>query len=473
MRLLPQRRHTRAGGFGLIVCSLTTALTAISLFTSPALPLAQDPSKQGSQEELPRFRTSATVTHLKLLLDDGPPAIEIITTAPVSPRISKLDPMRLLIDLPNTNMSVSHKLVPVEGQDISAIRLELNAANPPTVHVEVDLRKPMDYTWEAAGNRLLVRLHTIDVKLKPASAPVDSIDLSNIVPVDRLASGASITASSDTTVLRLRRGGDFFVCPRTTVSVTHSRNGPDMMLAISTGALEAHVTLDNSADEVITPDFRILLRGPGKFDYAIRADSQGNTCVRTLPGNTSSAIIYELTGDGTFEFQPRDQIIFHAGRLSPEDTALHSGSTMVSDTILPVDCGCPPPTAPPPVLLASNADASGRSDPERTSSSSLTGPAAPSETEPSQEATAATKFPDPGVEMPKLPVYLKDQPHASAEATLTFTPSQTFTAPLPLSSRLTPSPVMPLPPPVPPQERVPAHKKRFEGVRHFFARIFS
>jgi hypothetical protein len=477
MRLLPQRRHTRAGGRGAVVCPLASALTAISLITSTLSLLAQGPSKQVSQQQvLPGFRIAATVTHLKLLLDDGPPAIEIITTAPVTPKISKLDdPMRLVIDLPNTNMSVSRKQVPVQGEDISAIRLELNAANPPLVHVEVDLRKPMDFTWESAGNRLLVRLHTIDVKLKPTSAPIDAVDLSNVVPVDRLASGASITASSDTTVLRLRHGGDFFVCPRTTVAVSHSRNGPDMMLAISTGALEAHVTLDNSADEVITPDFRILLRGPGKFDYAIRADSHGNTCVRTLPGNTSSAIIYELAGDGTFEFQPRDQIIFHQGRLSPEDTALHSGSDRGSDTILPVDCGCPPPSAPPPVLLASNADASGRPDPETTSSSSLTGPAAPSEAEPSRDATAATKFPDPGVEMPKLPVYLKDQPHASAEATLTFTPtpSETFTAPLPLSSRPAPSAITALPPPVPTQERAPAHKKRFEGVRHFFAKIFG
>src|SRR5271163_2884188 len=120
MMLLLQRRRAREGGRGPAVCSVTTVLTAVYLFASPLLLLlpAQGPSKQGSQEELPRFRISATVVHLKLLLNDGPPAIEIITTAPVSPKISKLDdPARLVIDLPNTNMSVSHKLVPVEGQD--------------------------------------------------------------------------------------------------------------------------------------------------------------------------------------------------------------------------------------------------------------------------------------------------------------------------------------------------------------------
>ncbi len=190
MRLRPQRRHIRAGGRGLVVCSVTTVFVAFSVFAFPLLLLGRGPSEQGSHQELQSFRISATVIHLKLLLSDGPPAIEIITTAPVSPKISKLDgPMRLVIDLPNTNMSVARKLVPVEGQDVSAIRLELNATNPPLVHVEVDLRKPMDYTWESAGNRLLVSLHAVAAKLAPASAPIDAVDLSNVVPVDRLAVG--------------------------------------------------------------------------------------------------------------------------------------------------------------------------------------------------------------------------------------------------------------------------------------------
>ena len=449
MRLRPQRRHIRAGGRGLVVCSATSVLMAISVFAFPLLLLGRGPSEQGSHQELQSFRISATVIHLKLLLSDGPPAIEIITTAPVSPKISKLDgPMRLVIDLPNTNMSVARKLVPVEGQDVSAIRLELSATNPPLVHVEVDLRKPMDYTWESAGNRLLVSLHAVAAKLAPASAPIDAVDLSNVVPVDRLASGASVTASSDTTVLRLRHGGDFFVCPRTTVSVTHSRNGPDMMLAIGAGAVETHVTLDNSADEVITPDFRILLRGPGEFDYAIRADSQGNTCVRTLPGNTSSAIIYELMGDGKFEFQPRDQIVFHGGRLSPEDTALHSASASGDDTILPVDCGCPPP--PHPVLLASNGAEGSNPDAsaERGSAVSLNAPAA-------------------GVQIAELPASVRNQPHAEAQAILTFRPSPSLTT-FPLSTRRAPSPTMVLPPPTPVR-----HKKMFDGVRHFLAKIFG
>lgn len=430
-------------------CSIAGVLAAASLFIFPISLLGRGAANQGSQE-LPRgSQTPATIVHLKLLLDDGPPAIEIITTAPVTPVISKLDgPPRLAIDLPNTNMSVAHKEVPVKSEEVSAVTLELSATNPPVVHVEIDLRKPMDYTWEGAGNRLLVRLRTADAKkVTPVAAPVEAVDLGNVVPVERLASGASITASSETTVLRLRRGGNFYVCPRTTVSVTRSKTGPDMMLAIGSGAVETHITLDNSADEVITPDFRILLRGPGEFDYAIRTDAQGNTCVRTLPGNTSSAIIYELMGDGKFEFQPKDQIVLHGGRLSPEDTALHSASASSDDTILPVDCGCPPP--PRGLLMASNGTEGENPDADRSAPPALSTPA-------------------PGVQITELPASVRNQPHAEAQAILTFRPSPTL-ASFPLSSRRPPSAAMVLPPP---QEPV-RHKKMFDGVRHFFAKIFG
>lgn len=476
MRAPLQRRHTRDGGRSRIVCSVAaTLLAAISLVSSPLQLLGGSPAQHESDQEVPTSQT-ATVVHFNVFLKDGTPAVEIITTAPVKPKISKLDgPMRLVIDLPNTNMSVPRKLVPVKSQDVAAIRLELSATNPPLVHVEVDLLKPLDYTWESAGNRLLVQLHAIAAKSPPGPPPIAAVDYSNVVPVDRVPSGSSVSALSDTTVMRLPRGGDFYVCPRTTVSVNRSRNGPDLMLAIGVGALETHITLGNSTDEVVTPDFRILLRGPGEFDYAIRADPQGNTCVRTLPGNTSPAIIYELMGDGKYEFQPRDQILFHAGRLSSEDTAFHAASPEGDDTILPVECGCPPPT--PPVLLASGgAGGEGvHASAQATSSASVTVPSsALPGSEPSREATTGTNLPAAGVEMADLPAWQRNLPHAKAEATLTFTPSAPALAGvLPLSTRLTPFPMAGLPPPLPTQERAPVKHKRFEGMRHFFAKIFG
>src|SRR5579862_6836503 len=304
----------------------------------------------------------ASVSHVKLLLDGDSPVMEIISTRPVRPLITATqDPPALTIELNNAQISVHHKQATVEDPLIQAVRIDQVEQNPPVVRIVLGEHTPLSYSWDAAGNKVTIRLHaeSESARVRPTSPKVltttaepvalPAIPSGKIVYADHLASGTAFSAKFDTESLRLARGGEVRVCPGTTVSVFHPKDGPELMLTMNVGALETHYTLEDSADSIVTPDFRILLRGPGEFHYAIRADSKGNTCIRSLPGNTAPAVIYEAIGDGHFEVVPTERLLLHSGHLNATDTAFHSGQLTQVETVVPDDCGCPPPV---PVLRA-------------------------------------------------------------------------------------------------------------------------
>ncbi len=150
----------------------------------------------------------------------------------------------------------------------------------------------------------------------------------------KVVSGSSVTAGDAPAVFRLTRGGDLRICPATSVTLTSSTSGSQLMVGMSTGSLEAHYSLALSADTIMTPDFRILLAGPGTFNFAIKADDHGDVAVRAMKGNTASLIVQELNGDGTYQVKPSEEVLFRSGKLTDPD---HGP--------LP-DCGCPAPAVP-------------------------------------------------------------------------------------------------------------------------------
>jgi hypothetical protein len=144
----------------------------------------------------------------------------------------------------------------------------------------------------------------------------------------RLLSGSTVTAGAQTASVRLVRGGELRVCPDTGITVS-ANPGRDLMLGLSSGALEAHYSLSASADTIVTPDFRLLLMGPGEFHVAIATDFKGNACVKSLPGNTASVFVWELMGSGSYQIKAGQQVYFRNGSVADAGT----------EPLL--QCGCP------------------------------------------------------------------------------------------------------------------------------------
>ena len=303
---------------------------------------------QSSPRLLASSENPAVIRSVQPFAEANGPVVEIISSRPLIPAISQLEnPQRLVIDLPNARLAGREKRLDLRGSEINGVRLSQYQQDPPVARVVVDLSKPVAFTWDAAGNRLMVRLHPVEEAVTQAPVPAISREvlpesgLSGGVMLagSRVGTGSAVTAGADTAVLRLGRGGEVLVCPRTTVSVTSSQNGRTLMLGMSTGALETHYSLDTAADSILTPDFRLLLAGPGEFHYGVSVNSHGDTCVQALPGNTAAVIVSELLGDGSYQVKSTQQVMFHSGKLSAADTAA------------PMNCGCPPTTSP--LMLAS------------------------------------------------------------------------------------------------------------------------
>lgn len=433
---------------------------------------------QGWSQDATANREAAVISSVQVVSEGGGTAVEIVSSHPVLPAIKMLDsPPRLMIDLSNALLGPQRKKTPVLQQDILTIHTEQFQKDPPVTRITLDLLVPYAYTWDVAGDRLMVRLKPIPnpavarkqppaqvpqaTSLSPSGTPVAVPVTSGIgeimVAGSRSAVGSSLTAGSETTELRLTRGGEVRVCPGTTVSITPSKSAKDLMLGLSNGAMETHYSLDASADTVLTPDFRILLAGPGEFDYAISSDAHGNTCVRGLKGNTSSVIVSELIGDRTYQVKPNEQVVFRSGRIDKVDTDV------------PLECGCPPPVPmmrteaePAKVVPASQS-------PQKTTLASANLP------------SSSSKTLSNGPETQPIPASEPNRVHVEVEAPLVFHASTRTSAPPAPTAETAALPVMQSMPPVwlqtpvqPPPAQEPNQERHgfMRKVKSFFARIF-
>ncbi len=466
----------------LLVAALVSPSASSQIAATAAAP-------QGVRSTKPE---TAVVTSVRVVHERGVPTLEILSTRPAEPSIQLLNsPPRLVIDLLHARIGLPQKRIKIQQENILDIRAEQFQSNPPITRIVLDLLAPYGYSWDAAGNRLMVRLkppedmNAARGKTPPGELALRASGAPAIVPVsgergsveiaDRsLAPGSSLTAGSDTTILRLARGGEVHVCPGTTVSVTPSENARELMLGMSTGALEAHYELEESANTVLTPDFRILFAGPGEFDFAVSADSHGNTCVRALRGNASTVIVSELMGNRVYHVEPSEQVVFRSGQIDKVDTNV------------PLECGCPPPV---PVMLAESETAPPSKLP--TNTRLMPGESRP-ETEPmvdsAQEGVSRNQpgaF-SSGPETRALPSAQADGVRVQFEAPLVFRGSRSSMAPSAVIDQAAALPVMEMqtPPqleiriePAPETKDSPESASRprrlLRRIRVFFSAVFG
>lgn len=149
----------------------------------------------------------------------------------------------------------------------------------------------------------------------------------------------SITSGPEITPVVLPRRGMLRVCPSTTVNLSTDTSvsageTPGLMMALDHGAIEASYAAGRNSDVLLTPDFRILIGGPGAVDVKVRLGDHGDTCVDNPGLNAPYVLVSSVFDGGAYRVQPGQRVMFQRG-------SLHE---VVDQEKEP--CGCPPARRP-------------------------------------------------------------------------------------------------------------------------------
>jgi hypothetical protein len=150
-----------------------------------------------------------------------------------------------------------------------------------------------------------------------------------------IAANASVTAGAETAHITLPNRGELLVCASTTVKLaadTSARAGevPGLLMAMDHGAVEMSFATSRNSDTVLTPDFRILISGPGAAEVKVRLGPKGDTCVDNAGANAPYVLVSSVFDGGAYRVQPGQRVMFQQG-------SLHEVVDQEKES-----CGCPP-----------------------------------------------------------------------------------------------------------------------------------
>ncbi len=154
-----------------------------------------------------------------------------------------------------------------------------------------------------------------------------------------IATSGTVTSGSKTTNVVLPRRGVLRVCASTSVKLASDSSvpageTPGLMMAIDHGAVEASFATGRNSDILLTPDFRILIGGPGAAEVKVRLGQHGDTCVDNAGVNAPYVLVSSVFDGGAYRVQPGQRVMFQHGSLSE----------VVDQEKEP--CGCPPDAKP-------------------------------------------------------------------------------------------------------------------------------
>lgn len=154
-----------------------------------------------------------------------------------------------------------------------------------------------------------------------------------------IATNGAITAGASTTEVTLPHRGVLRVCSSTTVKLASDASVPKdevpgLMMVMDHGAMEASFATGRNSDVLLTPDFRILIGGPGAADVKVRLGQHGDTCVDNAGVNAPYVLVTSVFDGAIYRVQPGQRVMFQHGSIY----------AVVDQEKEP--CGCPAPVRP-------------------------------------------------------------------------------------------------------------------------------
>ena len=154
-----------------------------------------------------------------------------------------------------------------------------------------------------------------------------------------IAKSGTITSGNKTTEVVLPRRGLLRVCASTSVHLSSDASvpageTPGLMVALDHGAVETSFATGQNSDILLTPDFRILIGGPGSAELKVRLGQHGDTCVDNPGANAPYVVVSSMFEGGAYRVQPGQRVMFQHGSLKE----------VVDQEKEP--CGCPPEARP-------------------------------------------------------------------------------------------------------------------------------